>query len=57
MGTRVGNPSWLKSVGTRVGKEMDVWEGMWWGPREKFAIWVHGNRISVRLMGLHFLNL
>ena len=29
---------------------MDVWEGMWWGPREKFAIWVHGNKIRVRLM-------
>jgi hypothetical protein len=29
---------------------MDVWEGMWWGRGEKFAIWVHGNRIRVRLM-------
>jgi hypothetical protein len=36
-------------VGTRVGKEwtygMDVWDGMWWGQREKFAIWIHANRI------------
>ena len=29
---------------------MDVWEGMWWGPGEKFANWVHGNKIRVRLM-------
>ena len=34
-----------------------IWEGMWWGPREKFMIWVHGTRICVRLMGLHFSNI